>query len=300
MTEAGGDGRHLELVAGGARATVCTRGAALVALRVDDLDVVVPGPPGPCRAEQFRGVVLAPWPNRTEPRYAWDGRALELAVTEPHTGAAIHGLVHDRAWDVASASAAEVVLATRLGDDPGYPFDVALRASYAIEATGIRAEVVARNEGDGPAPVGLGAHPYLGVGDAAVDDVVLDLPAAAVLDLGPRGTPAGPPRAVAGSDLDLRGGRRVGAAVLDHAFVELGQPRAELRAGGRRVVLRAGSTVRCAMVFTSDSLDPPARRAAIAVEPMTCPPGALASGDVDVLEPGEELALRWDVHAGDG
>ena len=47
------------------------------------------------------------------------------------------------------------------------------------------------------------------------------------------------------------------------------------------------------MVFTGDSLLDGARRS-VAVEPMTCPPNALADGvDVVVLEPGEDWAGTW-------
>ena len=51
-------------------------------------------------------------------------------------------------------------------------------------------------------------------------------------------------------------------------------------------------------VFTGDSLAPNVRRRGIAVEPMTAPANALASGEgLRVLEPGESLSLRWGIRA---
>ena len=46
--------------------------------------------------------------------------------------------------------------------------------------------------------------------------------------------------------------------------------------------------------YTGDTLPPGQRRRSVAVEPMTCPPNALADGaDLVVLEPGEEWAGSW-------
>lgn len=300
MSAAAADGQHLTLVAGGARATVGTRGAALIGLEVDGVAVVVRGPPGPCRPEEFRGVVLAPWPNRTEPRYVVDGRAFELPANEASTGAALHGLVYRREWSVSAVDADRAVLETLLGEDPGYPFRVHLTAEFRVAPNGIAAEIRARNEGAERAPVGLGVHPYLSAG-VPVDATGVDVPASQVLVLGPRGIPTAPPQPVAGTSLDLRGGVTIGRRELDHAYVpdqrgRDGRLRVELSGGSRRVTLTAGAAARCVMVFTADTLPPPSCRAAIAVEPMTCPPGAFATGDgLALLEPGQTLALAWSL-----
>ena len=51
-------------------------------------------------------------------------------------------------------------------------------------------------------------------------------------------------------------------------------------------------------VFTSDPLEAERRRAAVAVEPMTCPPNAFASGeDLIVLQPRESVTVRWGIRA---
>jgi aldose 1-epimerase len=281
---------------------VCRVGAAVIALSVDGEAVIDGMPPGPCRPELYRGVVLAPWPNRTEPTYTFEGRRLQLPVNEPETGAALHGLVFDRTWGVVDGASDSVTLETVLGDDPGYPFPVVLRARYTLRRDGLAAEISANNQGPGRAPVGLGAHPYLSAG-AAVDDTTLQVPASEVLVLGPRGVPSAPPLQVAGTPLDYRAGRLIGSGQLDHAYAsplpdDDGAIRVHLR-GGRRVALETDATVRCLMVFTSDTLEPPARRAAIAVEPMNCPPGALTTGEgLAVLEQDESVTLRWSVRAG--
>jgi aldose 1-epimerase len=51
-------------------------------------------------------------------------------------------------------------------------------------------------------------------------------------------------------------------------------------------------------VFTSDALEPAHRRAALAVEPMTCPPNAFVSGiDRVRLAPGEAVTHRWGLRS---
>ena len=49
-------------------------------------------------------------------------------------------------------------------------------------------------------------------------------------------------------------------------------------------------------VYTADTLAPARRRQALAVEPMTCPPNALASGeDLLRVEPDETVVRTWGV-----
>jgi aldose 1-epimerase len=49
-------------------------------------------------------------------------------------------------------------------------------------------------------------------------------------------------------------------------------------------------------VFTGDTLDASRRRRALAVEPMTCPPNAFASGtDLIILAPGASVTHTWGI-----
>jgi len=60
-----------------------------------------------------------------------------------------------------------------------------------------------------------------------------------------------------------------------------------------------GPGFRTWQVCTGDDLESDRTRQAIAIEPMTCPPNAFASGtegdDFDVVEPGGRLAVEWSV-----
>jgi aldose 1-epimerase len=51
-------------------------------------------------------------------------------------------------------------------------------------------------------------------------------------------------------------------------------------------------------VYSGDGLTGPYRRAGVAVEPMSCPPNAFATGeDVVRLEPGDRIAHHWGIRA---
>src|SRR5699024_7319304 len=67
----------------------------------------------------------------------------------------------------------------------------------------------------------------------------------------------------------------------------------------REIVIGMGPGFRTWQVCTGDDLESDRARQAIAIEPMTCPPNAFASGtegdDFDVVEPGGRLAVEWSV-----
>ena len=73
--------------------------------------------------------------------------------------------------------------------------------------------------------------------------------------------------------------------------------RARVEAGVRVVELWADEAFGYLQAYTGDTLDPASRRRrAIAIEPMTCPPNAFATGiDVIALEPGATWSGRWGI-----
>jgi aldose 1-epimerase len=295
-------GEQYDITAGHYHASITELGAGLRALTAADHALITGYPPDglpPAGA----GQLLLPWPNRIDHgRYDFGGHTYQLELTEPAHDNAIHGLTRWLSWQLTARSDDFVELSLRLLGRPGYPFRLDLSARYQLHpARGLEVTVTARNTGSRPAPLGTGSHPYLRAGSDLVDGWQLELPAALWQPADARGIPAGPPRDVTGSRYDFRVSRPVGDTSLDHAFTGLttgpdGRAVARLAGPDAQLALWAGPGYRWLQVFTGDPLGPEARRRALAIEPMTCPPNAFVTGtDLQVIEPGTAVTHSWGI-----
>jgi aldose 1-epimerase len=249
-----------------------------------------------------RGQLLVPWPNRLrDGRYTWRGRDFLVALSEPERANAIHGLARWMPWSVVDRGPAACTLELELPAQPGYPFQLLLDVSYRLGAAGLAVTVGAINIGREQCPFGAGAHPYITVGTALVDDALLQVAAERRLVVDERQIPVGS-EAVAGTPFDFRQPRRIGDSVLDVAYGDLerdaaGIARATLAApDGRSVEVWVDASHAYLMVFTGDTLVPARRRRGVAIEPMTCAPNAFQSGDgLRTLEPQEAFTATWGI-----
>ena len=297
-------GEQYEIRAGDYAATVTALGATLRALTHGNRDLVTTFDANelpPHSAGQF----LTPWPNRVDHgSYAFEGTTYQLAISEPKSGNAIHGLTRFTLFDLVERTEASVTLRSQGHGSQGYPFAVAADATYTVSAeAGLTVQVTATNVGSRPAPWGTAHHPYLTVATELVDDSELILPAAAWQPVDERLIPAGPARDVSGTEYDFRTPRKLAGTGLDTAFTQLGRD-----ADGLAWVHVAGAGAHTGMwldasypwvqVFTSDSLEPEHHRKAVAVEPMTCPPNAFVTGiDLIRLAPGDSVTHRWGLRS---
>ena len=295
-------GAQFEIAHADQRAVIVEVGGGLRTYTTGGADVL-DGYDADTMAGGGRGQLLIPWPNRVDGgRWTHDGRVQQLPLTEVDAGNAIHGLVRWAPWTVAELEADRVTMTHRLHPQPGWPFTLELAARYELGADGLAVTVTARNPGEVPCPYGVGAHPYLTVGTAHVDEAVLQLPAATRLTADERGIPTGAVP-VAGTRYDFTIARAIGADVLDTGFTDLARGpggRAEARLaspdGTRTVTVWVDRAFTHLMVFTGDTLAPAAKRRSLAIEPMSCPPNALATGEGLVwLDPGERHVARWGI-----
>jgi aldose 1-epimerase len=298
-------GRRLPLSHRDYRAEIATVGATLRALRHRDRDLVVPFDADEVRPA-YRGATLAPWPNRiVDGRYRLGDAGLQLPLTEPARGHALHGLV---AWTDFAERAVEpdrVVLAATIEPQTGYPFRVEVEVEYRLDGDGLAQTVTARNLGADTAPWGTGPHPYLVGGAGRVDDWTLLLPASEVLTVTEdRLIPSGVEPIDAHSEWDFRTPRQIGEVFIDHAFTGLARAEdlAEVRvtaSDGTGVAMSWDQRCPWVQIHTADNPElPEAHRSGLAVEPMTCPPDAFNSGvDLVTLEPGDAHAASWRIRA---
>jgi aldose 1-epimerase len=265
------------------------------------------------------GIVLVPWPNRIrDGRWTYQGAVQQLALTEPAKGNASHGLLRSFPYREAARSAHSVTLEAPVFAQAGYPFQLDTSVTYTLAADGLEVTHVLRNAGSTDAPVAVGAHPYLRIGDVPSGDLVLTVDASTHIDVDDRMNAVGE-STVDGTALDLRAGRLVHELDLDDGFGGVGSNGTGTPGGtapsarrvehslaardGRTVALWGDEHMRYVQVFTPRNFpgaDGP--RQAVAIEPMTAPANAFNSGaGLTWLAPGAEWTVRWGIrHTGFG
>lgn len=300
----GPSGEQLLISSGDTRAVVVTLGAGLRLVQHGGRDLVH-GYDEVTAVPFCRGQVLAPWPNRVaDGRYRWQGKDHQLSLTEPARQCALHGLVAWHEWTVAEHTSDRVRLSTRVLPQPGYEFSLDLQVDYRIVHGGLESALTATNMGVDAAPYGFGVHPYLQVGDGVVDDCELRLGAHTVLSTDERLIPTGRVP-VAGGGQDFTEWRSLRDVVLDDAFTDIERGSedriwAAVRSGDQVTAVWGDASCGWWQVCTGDQATPPWQRRGVALEPMTCPPNAFATGeDVLTLEPGESHTVRWGLSDGD-
>lgn len=248
------------------------------------------------------GAPLIPWANRLgDGRYSFDGIDYQVALTEPPKSNAIHGLLRWRPWRATRHEADRVTMAATLFPMQGYPFHLEVEVDYTLHGDGLAVTTTATNTGNTACPYGCGQHPYLSPGEGLVDDCDLEFVAATRIATDERQLPSGR-EPVKGSEFDFSTRRPLGGTEVDFAFTDLD------RNGGDRFRVRLyGKDGRCAQlwtdasypyieIFTADTLAPSRRRMGLGVEPMSCPPNGLQSGEhVIRLMPAETVTHRWGV-----
>jgi aldose 1-epimerase len=291
-------GQQFTIAAGDHEATVAEVGATLRRYTRGGEDVTVPFgedelPPKGC------GATLVPWPNRVRGgRYSFGEHTYQLPLTEPSTGNAIHGLARWVRWPLVRFDAASVTLAVDIVPQTGWPFEVLVEVTFAVDAAdGLSVTAVATNHGTATAPFGAGFHPYLSTHGHALADTTLLLPAGERLLLDEVQVPVGR-QAVSGTPYDFRRGKRLRELRLDDGFTGLGlidgrgAVQVRTKSGGAQVWF--DETYRYLQVFTPDELAQ--GRPGVAVEPMTCPADGFNSGaGLIVLEPGATWSGAWGI-----
>ena len=283
---------------GNVTAQIAQVGASLRHVTVGGVDLVPPYPedrPTPSSS----GVVLAPWPNRIRDGVWQDGdETRALAITEPKFRNASHGLLRFTGYDVVTQSDESITLAATIVPQTGYPYLVETRVTYTLDDTGISVHHTLTNRSASDAPVALGTHPFVTIGDVDPNDLVLRIPAETYFETDERMLPIG--ESPVSGRTDLREGMRLGEAELDTGFTTLhrdddGYVRTSLTApDGRRATLRQGDGFDYLQVYTTTNY--PGQTRAVAIEPMTGPADAFNSGrGLRRLAPGESWELDWGI-----
>ncbi|RUP88610.1 aldose epimerase [Corynebacterium pseudodiphtheriticum] len=293
----------VQISAGTYTATIDPHGAGLATLLYDGKPLVA----GYTRTRPMTaGALLAPWPNRTgDGIFSHHGSIHRLACNEADRNNALHGFAAEAAWEITDRSPGCVTLQWQGPARTEWAWPLHYSITWALAGDGLSAELTVTNTGTESAhpgtessPFGLGWHPYLSALGAPLDECTLSMSAATNLPLDPdRLLPAGP-EIPATEIVDKQ--QHMAGIELDHCFrLEAPQTssdhaahRIELRnADGHGAILWADEHFSWCQVYTSPESAPSIGRA-VAVEPMTCPPNALRSGE-SLLQLASASSMRF-------
>ena len=312
MTTETGPDTEITLVFGDQQALLSPWGAALRRYFLRERDGretdIVWGYSGGAHKRGGQGDVLIPFPGRVaEGRYSFDGHVLQLERNDKEGPNAIHGFVRTLPWATRQAESSQVVFEVQLDaatyGPRGYPFSLAIRVSYGLDAQGLSSSFSVQNVGPQAAPVGVGFHPYFTVGTKIVDEADARIPAAGYLEFNERLAPTGKVIDAKGTEWDYRNYRRVGTRRFNHCYVELerdaaGMATASLRhqESGRAIDVLMDRSFSAVVVYTGDAIADAPRRA-LAIEPMTCATDALNHPEWGLrrLLPGETFSGLYTV-----
>ncbi|MCX7410093.1 MAG: aldose 1-epimerase [Planctomycetales bacterium] len=277
---------------------------------IDVLDSVPDFETGGQRSSGSGIPILFPFPNRIRAgKFTWEGREFSLPVSDKF-GNAIHGLCLDRPWRVIAQGDDFVTGQFQLSvDAPNrrtlWPTDFTIEVDYELLGNRLRANFRVINPSSQPLPWGLGTHPYFKLPLATTSRVgacLIEVPAAQRWELQDC-LPTGERREL-DEEHDLRFGAYVDTVQLDDVYttVQCEGPQFDClildEEAGLQITLTSPPIFREIVVFT------PPNRAAVCIEPYTCPTDAinLQAGGIDcgwrTLAPGAEFHTWLDITAG--
>jgi aldose 1-epimerase len=240
---------------------------------------------------------LVPYSNRIDRGlFGFAGTRYELPAT--FGGHAIHGVGWKRPWTVTRSSDDTATLRLDHAPDELWPFAFQAEQEVTLGEASLTWRLSMTSHHDGPAPAGLGFHPYFPRGGDAVArgaGASLRFAADGVWLNGPDSIPMR--RAPVPDEWDHAGGKRVGATVVDNCFTGWRGP-ALLDYATHTLAITADPLFRFLVAFTPEDKD------FFAVEPVSHMNDGVNRMDADVdhgvvtLQGGETLAgaMRMDVH----
>jgi hypothetical protein len=198
-----------------------------------------------------------------------------------------------------------ITLTAQVFPQNGYPFHLDTAVHYALHNDRLAVTHTVTNIGAVAAPVAIGAHPFLTIGDVPTDQLTLTVAAQRHITVDERLNPIGS-RLVAGTPYDLRAGRVVADLDLDDAWSDLdiidgGSTHSLTAPDGRTVSLWADDQHNYLQVFTTRRYPDGGRHVtAVAVEPMTAPADAFNSGEgLKWRAPRQQWSVSWAIRYDD-
>ena len=285
-----------------ARALIDKRSATLRQLSSGGIQMIEGFGTNPVN-KKSAGDILIPWVNRVrDGLWIYEGDELQLEINEVPRNNAIHGLLRNRPHEIISQSESQLVLRAKIEPTTGYPFNLVVETKYELLGNGIQVQHTVSNVGRALAPVAIGSHPYLKIGNVPTAELKIAVKAGSRVLVDDRMNPVGI-QDLDNSSFDLNLGVLVGDAELDTAYCDLvadsdGLFRHFLTApNGDKLIVWGDPNFKHVQVYTANDFDiENGAELAVAIEPTTAPPNAFNSGiDLKWLQPGKSWDVSWGI-----
>ncbi len=90
--------------------------------------------------------------------FSFDGRTYHFPVNEPKTGCALHGSLHESAFEVTEQSENHITCLYASSQTEDFPHDFEVELAYILTENGLTQKTTVRNKSDTRMPVFLGFH----------------------------------------------------------------------------------------------------------------------------------------------
>lgn len=298
-------GQQFTISHGDYTAVVTELGATLRKLTYRGKDMIVswdPDKPVPCT----NGELLVPFPNRIEDgTYTFEGKTYTLPIDEHGNHNAIHGYGYRAFWKLETLEEDRVTLTWRTGGMKGYPFDLLVRATFALSDDGLKLTLSTTNNDSIDAPWALAIHPWIANGFGGYGDEIdgqnaqckVTIPARTHVIANERLLPTGT-EPVDGK-YDLRQPTALTEQPFDDAWTDVerdadGNTMATLtRPDGLTVKVGGDKSITSFQMCTGTGFAPESHPAGVAIEPQTAYANAFNTGrDLIVIKPGETSSTK--------
>jgi aldose 1-epimerase len=214
-------------------------------LRRPEPGAIVPG-----NVRGFGCFPLIPFSNRIGGgRFRWNGAEHVLERNFGDNPHCIHGIGWQAPWDAVSVSSTSAVLELRHDAIDSralrWPFAFAAEQRFTLTPDALQVRLALTNLHTGPAPAGLGLHPYFPLNGASTlqfNATHVWLNGGDMLPVRPMPVPP---------DWSHASGKRVGSAALDNCFVGWdGQARITRASSGPGLAIEADALFRHLIIYT--------------------------------------------------
>lgn len=236
----------------------------------------------------FMSSILFPFANRIENgHYQFNDKNFKLDLSKVDNHNAIHGLVHDKTFQLIDQEISEIKASVTMSYDEdrpisGFPFKYKITLEYVLTENALELKVEIKNKDHYAFPFSLGWHPYFKSND--LHNTLININSNKKILVNDKMIPIGEEMMVWNELLKIEG------KTFDDCF-ELNANVVELKTPEYHLEFRFSTEENYLQLYT------PNDRKSIAIEPQTAPANSFNTKvGLQILQPNEQYQLSWKIN----